>query len=182
MATTSIFSRKKDLVYLVFFLIHLPVMLAFDLTGYYPTAIKPAWMDAVKTWYYHTYGDRFFVAPPPWFPLYTLLEAFYHLPLTLWAIPALLRNDPRLPLQLLVFGLQTTFTTMTCLAEMYSWEDTDGGSGVKWVKVDKGVGGLGGMYGGYLCLGVFMAVDCYARLDQMVARTKGLQPITKKEL
>lgn len=31
-------------------------------------------------------------------------------------------------------------------------------------------------------LGVFMAVDCYARLDQLIARTKGLDPVTKKKL
>ncbi|KAF2475804.1 uncharacterized protein BDR25DRAFT_331549 [Lindgomyces ingoldianus] len=193
---TSIFHRKRDLVYLVFFLIHLPVMLAFDLTSFYPTSIKPAWMPQVRAWYYNTYGDRFFSEPPSWFTLYTLLELTYHLPLTLWAIPALLRNDPRIPLHLLIFGLQTTITTLTCMAEMLSWEELN--------EKQRGVQGLGGMYGGYLGLGwrmwkensswvmagrranfsigVFMAVDCYARLDQLLSKTKGIEPVTKKEL
>jgi hypothetical protein len=48
----------------------------------------------------------------------TFLELFFHLPVTLWAIPALLRNDPRVPLALLAFGLEMSLTTVVCLAEM----------------------------------------------------------------
>lgn len=135
----------------------------------------------------------------------------YHLPLTLWAIPALLRNDPRVPLALLVFGLETSLTTLVCLAEMLSWEELS--------AAQRGLGGLGGMYGGYLatgkcelclngpcvgyccCLasailnlcilraawlivivGIFMTLDCYARLDQLISKHKGLEPVTKKKL
>ncbi|KAF2743434.1 integral membrane protein-like protein [Sporormia fimetaria CBS 119925] len=164
---TSIWTRKKDLIYLVFFLTHLPVMLAFDLTSYYPSFLKPIWMTEIRTWYISTYGDRFFYNPPSWFPLYTLLELLYHVPLTLWAIPALLRDDPRVPLALLVFALETTFTTVTCLAEMLSWKELS--------PAQRGLGGLGGMYGGYLALGVFMAVDCYVRLDGMVSRGRRVE-------
>ncbi|KAF1960667.1 integral membrane protein-like protein [Byssothecium circinans] len=171
---TSIWQRKRDLVYLVFFAVHLPVMLCFDLTGYYPAAIKPAWMTDVRVWYVATYGDRLFYNAPPWFPVFTALELLYHLPLTLWAIPALLRNDPRIPLALLVFGLETSITTLVCMAEMLSWEELS--------REQRGVQGMGGMYGGYLAVGVFMVVDCYARLDQVLAREKGIRPVTKKVL
>ena len=36
----------------------------FDLTGYYPAAIKPAWMTDAKAWFVTTYGDKFFYDPP----------------------------------------------------------------------------------------------------------------------
>ncbi|KAF2442925.1 hypothetical protein P171DRAFT_455854 [Karstenula rhodostoma CBS 690.94] len=177
----SIWNRKKDLVYLVFFLTHIPVMLAFDLTSYYPVAVKPSWMTDVRTWYVATYGDRFFYNAPPWFSTFTLLELLYHLPLSFWAIPALIRNDPRIPLALLVFALETSITTVTCLAEMLSWDEL--------TPVQRGVQGLGGMYGAYLgsdnanCnKGIFMAVDCYARLDQILSKQKGIKPITKKNI
>jgi hypothetical protein len=98
----------------------------------------------------------------------------FHLPFTLWAIPALIHNDPRLPLGLLVFSLETVFTTLTCIAEMLSWEGL--------TVTQKGLQGLGGMYGGYLALGVFMAVDSYARVDGILSRAKGLKPVSKKEL
>ncbi|KAL6710984.1 hypothetical protein ACN47E_006859 [Coniothyrium glycines] len=171
----SIFQRKRDLVYLVFFIIHLPVMLAFDLTAFYPTHLKPLWMSTLREWYVATYSDRFFYAPPAWFPALTFLELTFHLPLTLWAIPALLRDDPRMPLALLVFGLETSVTTLVCLAEMLSWEELTG--------VQRGVQGLGGMYGGYLATGIFMTLDCYARLDQAIVKQhKGLEPVSKKKL
>jgi len=31
-------------------------------------------------------------------------------------------------------------------------------------------------------IGVFMTVDCYARLDRVLSKAKGLEPMTKKEL
>jgi hypothetical protein len=104
-------------------------------------------MSSLRNWYISTYGDRFFYNPPPWFSTLTFLELTYHLPLTIWAIPALLRNDPRIPLALLVFGLETTLTTVVCLAEMLSWEELS--------SAQRGVQGLGGMYGGYLGLGMY---------------------------
>jgi hypothetical protein len=167
---------------------------AFDLTDYYPINIKPLWTSSFRDWYIGEFGDRFFYNAPAWFPILTFLELVYHLPLTLWAIPALLRNDPRIPLALLVFGLETSLTTLVCLAEMLSWEEL--------TPVQRGVQGLGGMYGGYLAtgtsdiqerwrlrvganvkLGIFMTLDCYARLDQMIAKKhRELEPVTKKEL
>ncbi|KAF2019487.1 hypothetical protein BU24DRAFT_419104 [Aaosphaeria arxii CBS 175.79] len=131
-------------------------------------------MTDIRTWYVATHGDRFFYNPPAWFGLYTALELVFHLPFTLWVIPALVRNDPRLPLGLLVFALETSITTITCLAEMLSWEELS--------AAQRGLQGLGGMYGGYLALGVFMAVDAYARLDQILSKQKKIEPITKKQL
>lgn len=102
-------------------------------------------MSSLRSWYVATYGDRFFYNPPAWFPTLTFLELTYHLPLSFWVIPALLRNDPRIPLALLVFGLETSLSTLVCLAEMLSWEELS--------AEQRGLGGLGGMYGGYFGLG-----------------------------
>lgn len=132
----------------------------------------------LRDFYFTKYNDHFFSPThdlPAWFPIFTLLEAIYHLPLTLWAIPALLRNDPRIPLALLVFGLETSLTTLVCLAEMLSWDDMS--------SMQRGLQGLGGMYGGYLAVGIFMTLDCYARLDgQIAARHRDLEPVSKKKL
>lgn len=69
------------------------------------------------------------------------MEAIYHVPFVLWAIPALLRNDPRVPLQFLIFAVQVCVTTWTCIAEMLSWEHL--------TAEQRGLQGLGGMYGAY---------------------------------
>ncbi|KAL6173457.1 hypothetical protein ACJQWK_01007 [Exserohilum turcicum] len=141
----SIFQRKADFVYLGFFVTHVLVMLSFDLSGFYPVQIKPLWMSSLRDWYIETYGDRFFYKTPVWFSVYTFLELVYHLPVSLWMIPALLRDDPRVPLVMLVYSLETVLTTLTCMAEMLSWEEL--------TPAQRGVQGLGGMYGAYLALG-----------------------------
>lgn len=105
-------------------------------------------MSSLREYYVAQHGDRFFYNPPAWFPVLTFLELVIHMPLTLWAIPALLRNDPRVPLALLVFGLECSVTTLVCLAEMLSWEELSADQ--------RGMKGLGGMYGGYLALGKFV--------------------------
>ncbi|KAF7575436.1 hypothetical protein PtrM4_070600 [Pyrenophora tritici-repentis] len=110
---TPLLHRKLDTLYSIFFVIHLPIMLCFDLTPLYPSSVLPTPLLALRTWYTTTYGDRFFSGSPPvWFPVFTWLELLFHLPLTLWAIPALVREDPRVPLALLVFGMETTLTTV----------------------------------------------------------------------
>lgn len=60
------------------------------------------------------------------------------------------------------------------MAEMLSWEELS--------ATQRGVQGLGGMYGAYLALGVFMAVDSYARLDKIISKEKNIEPVSKKDL
>ena len=49
-------------------------------------------MNDLRTWYITTYHDRFFVTPPAWFNAYMWMEAVYHLPLSVWAVRALLQG------------------------------------------------------------------------------------------
>jgi hypothetical protein len=136
MATpTSIFSRKRDLAYLVFFLIHIPVLLCknhlrnpqypppfhlpfhekknppsfktskpknqidrifstgVDLGSLYPSNLKPAFITSIREFYITTYADRFFSHPPAWFNMYVWVELIYHLPLSFWAIGALIKGE-----------------------------------------------------------------------------------------
>jgi len=66
--------------------------LVMDLSRYYPAAFRPSFTVSLHEYYIATYRDRFFIAPPAWFHAYMVLEALYHIPLSLWAIPALLRG------------------------------------------------------------------------------------------
>jgi len=71
---TSIFTRKADLIYLIFFLTHLVVMFNVDLYPLWPVQIRPAYMDTLRKWYITTYRDQFFVSPP-----WVLLLLFYNI-------------------------------------------------------------------------------------------------------
>lgn len=75
-----------------------------------------------------------------------LMEALYHIPLSLWAVPALLRGDPLVPLHLLVWAVQTGVTTLTCLVEAMGWEGFTREERV----------GLAGLYAPYLALGEWL--------------------------
>jgi len=141
-----------------------------DLTPLYPTSVKPQFMDDLRKWYIATYSDQFFVAPPRWFDVYMWLEAFMHLPVSLWAVGALLRDDPKVPLVLLLFAAETVLTTLTCVADYMSWKNVP--LGVKE--------GLHGLYLPYLGLGIVMLGDMSYRINKKLMATKS-QSLAKKQ-
>ena len=51
-------------------------------------------MKDLRKFYIDTYHDEFFINPPAWFMLYMWMELLYHVPLSIWAIGALLRGTP----------------------------------------------------------------------------------------
>lgn len=103
-------------------------------------------MGQLRLWYIATYRDQFFIEPPAWFTMYLWMELLYHVPLCVWAIPALLRDDALVPVHLLVYAIQTALTTATCISDYLSWEGVS-----SEVKV-----GLGGLYVPYLALGKWL--------------------------
>jgi hypothetical protein len=80
--------------------------------------------------------------------------------LSFWAVPALLRDDPKVPLHLLIFSLEAGLTTLTCIADYLSW---GGYSNNEKVELSK-------LYVPYLALAVFMGLDMFYRLSHMISR------------
>ncbi|KXL44651.1 hypothetical protein M433DRAFT_155571 [Acidomyces richmondensis BFW] len=156
----SIFSRKRDLCYLLFFVIHIPIMYSVDLVSFYPEALTPQFMLNIRKFYIETYHDRFFTQPPAWFNMYMWMELLYHTPLSVWAIGALIRNDPKVPINLLIYAIQTAITTSTCIADYLSWSDFSNSEKFE----------LGKLYVPYLALSLFMGVDMYGRLNVLLGR------------
>ncbi|KAH9824503.1 putative membrane protein [Teratosphaeria destructans] len=150
----STFSRKRDLTYLTFFLIHIPIVFFVDSAPLWPEALKPTFMTTLRTFYIETYHDQFFTSPPAWFTMYMWMDVLYHVPLSIWAVGALLRDDPRLPIHLLVYAVQTAITTSTCISDYLGWDDFSNAEKIE----------LGKLYVPYLAVSVFMGVDMYARL------------------
>ncbi|KAF2091756.1 hypothetical protein K490DRAFT_61186 [Saccharata proteae CBS 121410] len=169
----SIFSRKRDLLYLVFFLIHLPVIFLVDATALYPEWARLDFMVQLRKYYVDTYQDQFFMKPPAWFGLYTWMELLYHAPLSAWAIGALIRDDPKVPLHLLIYACQTGMTTVTCIADYLSWQNFSSEQKMS----------LGALYVPYLALACFMGVDMMGRLNKKLNATLAVpNPPAKKRL
>ena len=66
--------------------------LVVDFYPLYPPSIRPVFLDQIRNFYIDTYQDKFFTEPPVWFRAYMVMEAVYHLPLSVWAVGALLRG------------------------------------------------------------------------------------------
>ncbi|ODM14541.1 hypothetical protein SI65_10027 [Aspergillus cristatus] len=154
-APASLWSRKLDLLYFVFFVIHLPIIFLIDAAPLLPSFLQTDFSRQLREFYVNTYNDKFFEQPAPvWFVVFITMEIWYHAPLSIWAIGALLRDDPMVPVHLLVFGVQSFVTSLPCLAEVWSWTDR--------TVVEKQ--NLTMLYSPYVALGAFMALDMIFRL------------------
>ncbi|KAI1652953.1 transmembrane protein 6/97 [Daldinia decipiens] len=162
-----------DKVYLVYFLIHLPVLFCVDLVPLYPISlwVPPSspfhFLYELRVYYIDTYNDQFFAPPPAtipsFFPLFAFLELVFHLPVSLWAVRALFSGglNGNAELLLLVYGIETALTTATCMYEAFLWDPAV-------VTAEQKAVLLGGLYGGYLAIAVLLTVDMYTRLLKRV--------------
>ncbi|ORY58193.1 transmembrane protein 6/97 [Pseudomassariella vexata] len=165
-----------DNVYLVYFVLHIPILFCVDLVPFYPpslwsTPTSPlSFLGDLRSYYLSTYKDQFFAPPPApipsFFPLFAFWELVFHLPVAVWAVGALWGNKEgrgqgglkgKDELLLLVYGVETALTTATCMWEAWLWDETLIGLGEKAVL-------LGGLYGGYLAVAVLLTGDMYMRL------------------
>ncbi|PGG95095.1 hypothetical protein AJ79_10269 [Helicocarpus griseus UAMH5409] len=133
-----------------------------DITPLYPVSIKPAFLDQIRRFYIDTYQDKFFTEPTTWGRGYIIMEAAYHLPLSIWAVGAILRDEPIVPVHLLVFSMQTFITTLTCLLDVWGWTDR---------SVEQKTT-LTYMYGPYAAFAALLGVDMFYRLKERVTKSK----------
>ncbi|TGJ77138.1 hypothetical protein E0Z10_g10740 [Xylaria hypoxylon] len=165
-----------DRVYLVYFLIHIPILFCVDLVPLYPKSLwvpRDAPLHALwdlREYYIRHYNDQFFLPPPAeipnFFPLFAFFELIFHLPVSVWAVRALWSALGRglsggSELLLLVYGFQTAITTLTCMYEAALWDPAV-------VSVQQKTVLVGGLYGGYFALAVLLTVDMYARVLKRV--------------
>ncbi|KAI0198032.1 transmembrane protein 6/97 [Astrocystis sublimbata] len=179
MSSSSSTARSiLDRVYLVYFVIHIPILFCVDLVPLYPPSlwVPPSSplhiLSSLRTYYITTYNDQFFLPPPAsipsFFKLFAFLELVIHLPVSVWAVSALTRKNEKggreggrlsgsAELLLLVYGFETALTTATCMYDIYLWDPAVVTAAQKTTL-------LAGLYGGYLALAVILTVDMYARV------------------
>ncbi|KIV89862.1 hypothetical protein PV10_07230 [Exophiala mesophila] len=151
-------SRKLDILYLVFFMIHIPIILFVDLAYFYPPALTPSISTTLRTFYVETYADRFFISPPAWFKAFGVLEGVYHLPISIWFLGAIWNDHSLVPLHLLIFGLETAITTLTCLIDTAEWH--------AYSEVQRGR--IYQLYAPYLVLALLMVLDGFIKVKQQI--------------
>ncbi|CAI7650063.1 unnamed protein product [Penicillium manginii] len=165
--------RKTDIAYLLFFTTHIPIIYLIDTAPLQPSwAISPL-STTLREFYVNTYRDKFFDSPaPPWFTTFIWMEVLYHVPASLWAVWGLLKEHPLIPVHLLVFGIQAFITSLTCLVEVWAWEDRS-------VAEKQNITAL---YGPYVALGAYMAIDSILRLRAKLMSANQAQTQTRTQV
>ncbi|KAI0132899.1 transmembrane protein 6/97 [Xylariales sp. AK1849] len=172
-----------DNVYLVYFILHIPILFFVDLVPFYPSSLWStpgaplSFLGDLRVYYLKTYKDQFFApAPatiPSFFPLFAFLELVFHLPVSIWAVKEFWKKgglSGKGELLILVYGVETAVTTATCMWEAWLWDE-------KLITLaEKGVL-LGGLYGGYLGVAVLLSVDMYARLSKRLNAVDGRKKV-----
>ncbi|KAJ5595728.1 hypothetical protein VI817_004909 [Penicillium citrinum] len=155
---------KRDIAYLIFFASHLPIIYLVDTVPLQPQWIQTSLSSQLRTFYVSTYRDKFFEPPTPaWFNAFIWMELIYHVPASIWAIWGLWKEHPLVPVHILIFGIQAFVTSLTCLVEVWAWEDRS--SSEKW--------NITSLYGPYVALGAYMAIDMMIRLkSQLMPKRK----------
>ncbi|KAI1326113.1 transmembrane protein 6/97 [Xylariaceae sp. FL0255] len=171
-----------DKVYLVYFLIHIPVLFCVDLVPLYPQSL---WVPAssplhflwdLRQFYIKNYNDQFFLPPPApipsFFPLYAFLELVFHLPVSLWAVGVLSKGKVKGSAEILflVYGLETALTTATCMYDAVLWDPAV-------VTFDQKLVLVGGLYGGYFAVAMLLTIDMYGRLLNRVNHTDAVKKV-----
>jgi len=118
-------SRPLDLVYFLFFLMHIPATLLIDLQAIYPTAMVPKVIAQLPVLYVQMSGDPligggmgYFGTEETyvWFKTFLFLEAIFQLPTFVLGARALYNNSRSIYPLLLVYAASTTTTTLPCLS------------------------------------------------------------------
>ncbi|KKZ63172.1 hypothetical protein EMCG_02468 [[Emmonsia] crescens] len=150
----SIWSRKLDILYVGFLSATVFLAFAIDFVPFYPTGLLPPWTTTIHDFYVKNYNDPLYARDPPFFKLFVVIEAVYSVPLSLWAIRGLIRDNRMVPLYLLPLVTHLVISTILCLVEVWNTED--------WSRddINKNVPG----YVGFLIIAIIMWVDMFSRL------------------
>ncbi|KAJ5864188.1 uncharacterized protein N7529_006104 [Penicillium soppii] len=168
--------RTLDLVYLLFFVIHVPIIFllsqathtnkktVIDTVPLQPAFLQTNLSHQLRDFYITTYHDKFFEDnPPTWFTVFIWMELLYHVPASIWAVRGLLKGHPLIRVHLLIFGIQAFITSLTCLVDVWSWTDRTVAQKQQLTM----------LYSPYVALGGLMAIHSIFRLrDALMPKSK----------
>ncbi|KAG2056720.1 hypothetical protein BDR06DRAFT_909137 [Suillus hirtellus] len=126
-------SRPLDLVYFVFFLVHIPATLLIDLQALYPPWLIPYFIRALPRLYIQMSNDPLIGSvlgllgdskPFVWFKTFLAVEALFQFPVFILGARGLWRDSRSIYVLLLVYAASTTTTTLPCLSVLLATPTT----------------------------------------------------------
>jgi len=125
MAAKPLTSRPLDLIYVIFFVSHIPASFLIDLQAVYPSHIVPAAVKRLPELYFQTSNDPLIGGVMGylgnnehlvWFKSFLLLELGFQVPVFFLGIYGLWKDSRSIYVLLLIYAASTATTTLPCLA------------------------------------------------------------------
>ena len=82
-------SRPLDLLYTIWFIIHVLITIFVDMVPFYPRVLQLPILLKVRQDYITDWKDPLVISWPAWFRAFLIVEGLYQAPLCIWGIGAL---------------------------------------------------------------------------------------------
>ncbi|CAG9462023.1 unnamed protein product [Pedinophyceae sp. YPF-701] len=115
-AGDSIFSRYMELLFLVYFIVHVPITIFIDSQLVLGSKFHPAWAVQVTADYIRDVHDFLVKVNPVWFYSMVLCEMFLQLPCFFVSMYGIVKQASWMPLVGVIYGTHVSTTLVPILA------------------------------------------------------------------
>ncbi|XP_798044.2 sigma intracellular receptor 2 [Strongylocentrotus purpuratus] len=113
-------TRFLELVFFVYFVVHIPVSILFDSQGIFPREWYPDFLVTPKLQYTTQFKDVLFGDPPIWFQSFIYAETFFQLPFFFVAAYAFYKGNCKwIRIPAIVYSTHVATTVIPIVAEIY---------------------------------------------------------------
>ncbi|CAE6412601.1 hypothetical protein ACGC1H_005463 [Rhizoctonia solani] len=186
----SLNERPLDLIYFLFFVIHIPATLLMDLQAIIPPGTLPSFFQIIPEFYLSISGDPLIAgamglhgAPTQftWFRTFIMMEGLFQLPVFFLGLYALKKDSLYTPILLTLYGSHVTTTVIpvltTTLATPVSTSTSDTtlftSLNVSQLTI------LMASYIPFLAVPLAMAIDGTKRMICFIGRIQELEKLSK---
>ncbi|EKM58220.1 uncharacterized protein PHACADRAFT_116964 [Phanerochaete carnosa HHB-10118-sp] len=129
MAAKSLIQRPLDLLYVCFFICHIPATVLLGIQALYTAPWLPDLITSLPNIYVETYQDPLVGGAMGllgsssnyiWFYPFQLLEIFFQLPIFILGIWGLLKDSKKVYIPLLAYGASTATAVLPCVVVLFS--------------------------------------------------------------
>ncbi|CEL62476.1 Transmembrane protein 97 OS=Macaca fascicularis GN=Tmem97 PE=2 SV=2 [Rhizoctonia solani AG-1 IB] len=190
--TRSLNERPLDLLYFVFFLIHIPATLLMDLQAIIPPGVMPSFFRIIPNFYLSISGDPLIAGAMglhgsptqfTWFRTFIMIEGLFQLPLFFLGLYALKKDSPYTPIILTLYGAHVTTTVVPVLTTTLATPTTmvDTSKAVAFASLSQPqLAVLMASYIPFLAVPLAMTVDGTKRMIQVVSHAQQLEKLSKR--
>ena len=114
-----------DLLFLVYFLVHIPIVIFVDSQAVLPKWCYPKTVVDLLEWYCREYKDSMMVDPPAWFQAFVYCEILFQLPFFILASYVFIKGINRFPWirrPVLMYAAHTATTTISIAFHIFLYD------------------------------------------------------------